>query len=355
MFQRIPLLVLLALLACCSGWARAQNLQADQQAYCSYLSEQAKAQSDLLRTPNAIGGFTQPETGLPTQVVAGASLNLSNLRKSGITLEEARRNCDDYKASTDVQLVLQYAISNLEKGALTHRLSLIEQATQSLNALIDETGKMIAAQNMTRPMLQALVSDRIKLESDRADTESKIAALYVPALSSRPLKQQVAAKQAGDEEEQRAQAKLQRQNNWDVALSVGMHQQVNPAAGGLEPYGQVTVSYNLASRAIDRHLDRSIDAYSDWKKVQESDAARGMEILRGQVEGNIAAQQKRFEALQQETGAMDKDLQVTANADTSASLDYHNQLAATQLLLGIETGDAAFRLEHLREFLSKNF
>lgn len=355
MSHRIPLLVLVVSLACGASGTRAQNLQADQQAYCSYLSEQAKAQSDLLRTPNAIGGFTQPETGLPTQVVAGASLNLSNLRKGGITLEEARRNCDDYKAATDVQLALQYAISSLEKSALTYRLSLIEQATQSLNALIDQTAKMIAAQNMTRPMLQALVSDRIKLESDRADTESKIAALYVPALSSRPLKQQVAAKQAGDVEEQRVQAKLQRQNNWDVALSVGMHQQVNPAAGGLEPYGQVTVSYNLASRAIDRHLDRSIDAYSDWKKVQESDAARGMEILRGQVEGNIAAQQKRFEALQQETGAMDKDLQLTANADTSASLDYHNQLAASQLLLGIETGDAAYRLEHLREFLSRNF
>jgi DNA-binding transcriptional MerR regulator len=355
MSQRIPLLVLVASLACSGRWARAQNLQADQQAYCSYISEQAKAQSDLLRTPNALGGFTQPDTGLPTQVVAGASLNIANLRRAGLTLEEARKNCDDYKASTDVQLMLQYSISSLEKDALSHRLTLIEQASQSLNALIDQTTKMIAAGNMTRPMLQALVGDRIKLESDRADTESKIAALYVPLLSSQPLKQQVATKQAGDVEEQRTQANLQRQNNWDVALSVGMHQQVNPAAGGPEPYGQVTVSYNLASRAIDRHLDRSITAYSDWKKVQEGDAARGMEILRGQVEGNIAAQQKRLESLQRETGVMNKDLQLTSNADTSASLDYHNQLAATKLLLGIETGDAAYRLEYLRGFLSSNF
>lgn len=355
MSHRIPLLVLVASLACGATGTRAQNLQADQQAYCSYLSEQARAQSDLLRTPSALAGFTQPETGLPTQVVAGASLSLSSFRKAGITLDEARKNCDAYKASTDVQLVLQYAISSIEKDALTHRLTLIEHATQSLNALIDQTSKMIAAENMTRPMLQALMGDRIKLESDRADTESKIAALYVPTLSSQPLKQQVAAKQAGDVEEQRAQAKLQRQNNWDVALSVGTHQQVNPAAGGPEPYGQVTVSYNLASRAIDRHLDRAVDAYSDWKKVQESDVERGTQILRGQLEGSIAAQQKRLEALQQEIGALDKDLQLTANADTSASLDYHNQLAATQLLLAIETGDSAYRLEHLRAFLSKNF
>jgi hypothetical protein len=355
MSQRIPLLFLIASILSGAQCARSQTLQADQQAYCTYLSEQARAQSDLLRTPAAVGGLTQPETGLPTQVVAGASLSLSNLRKAGITLQEARANCADYKAQSNVQLSLQYAIPELEKGALTHRLTLIDHANQSLDAMIGQTTKMIAAGNMTRPMLQELVTDRIKLESDRADTESKIAALYVPALSGQPLKQQVALKLAGDVEEQRSQARLQRQNNWDVALSVGTHQQVNPAAGGPEPYGQVSVTYNLASHAIDRHLDRAVHAYGDWKKVQESDASRGLEILRGQLESNIGAQQRRLDTLQQEVSSMDKDLQLTANPNTSASLDYHNQLAATQLLLGIEIGDASYRLDRLREFLSRNF
>jgi hypothetical protein len=59
--------------------------------------------------------------------------------------------------------------------------------------------------------------------------------------------------------------------------------------------------------------------------------------------------------LQQESKSLDRDLQLTANPDTSASLDYHNQLAATQLLLGVETGDAEYRLEHVRQFLSRNF
>lgn len=355
MSGRFLLLVFVAYLACGAQRARAQTLQADQQAYCTYLSEQAKAQSDLLRTPAAVAGLTQPETGLPTQVVAGASLSLANLRKAGITLQEARSNCADYKAQSDVQLALQYAITELDKDALTHRLALIDRATQSLNAMIDQTTKIIAAGNMTRPMLQELVTNRIKLESDRADTESMIAALYVPALASGPLKQQVAVKLAADVEEQRSLATLQRQNSWDVALSVGTHQQINPAAGGPEPYGEVSLTYNLARRAIDRHLDRAVTAYGDWKKVQESDASRGLEILRGQLESNIEAQQRRLDALHQESSSLDKDLQLVATPDTSASLDYRNQLAATQLLLGIETGDASYRLEHLRQFLSTNF
>jgi len=48
-------------------------------------------------------------------------------------------------------------------------------------------------------------------------------------------------------------------------------------------------------------------------------------------------------------------LQLVSNVDTTAALDFHNQLTNTQLLLGIETGDASFRMEQLQEFLRKNY
>lgn len=83
MVRRNSILFLLAvLLLTASVRASAQNLEADQQAYCAYLAEQSKAQSYFLRSPTALAGFTQPETGLPTQFVAGASLSLSNLKKA---------------------------------------------------------------------------------------------------------------------------------------------------------------------------------------------------------------------------------------------------------------------------------
>jgi hypothetical protein len=332
-----------------------QNLLADSQAYCKYLTEQAHAQSDLLRTPNALGAFTQPETGLPTQLVVGATLSVSSFQKAGITLDIARKNCDLYKASTGVQQYLQYAAAGLEKDALRNRLDLIDQATKTLDELIDKTSRMVDAQNMTRPMLWALKTNKIKLESDRADTQSKIAAIYLPPLSEQPLKVQVADKQASDKNEQKATAKLARQNNWDVALAVGAHQQINPLSDGVQPYGQVTVTYNLASRAIDRHLDRSVEAYTDWKKVQEGDVVRNVETLRAQVTGNIAAQESRLKSLQEEAAQVEKDLHLIGDVDTAAGLDFRNQLTSTKLLLGIETGDASFRLEHLKEFLNKNY
>lgn len=334
--------------------ALAQN-QADSLAYCSYVMEQAEAQRDLLRTPIAFGGFTQPETGLPMQLVGGGSLGLSAFRRAGLTMDVARKNCELYKASTVAEQDVQYAISNLEREALRNRLRLIDHASLSLAALMEKTAKMVEAQNATRLMLFNVQTTKIKLEADRADTASKISAIYVPPLSDKPLKELVAQKQNGEASEQKAIDKLTRQNNWDVALSVGVHQQVNPVYYGPQPYGAVSVNYNLSSHWINKHLDRAVDSYNDWKKAQEGDVVRNAEVLRQQLVDGIAVQETRLKSLQEESDELDKNLQLIGQPDTSAALDFYNQLTAAQLLLQIETGDSKFRLDRLHEYLAKNY
>lgn len=329
--------------------------QADQQAYCAYVMEQAQAQRDLLRTPTAAAGVTQPETGLPVETVAGASLGLSDFRKSGLTIDAARKQCDLYKATTAAQQTVQYAFTSLEKEALTNRLALIDQASKSLDELMQKTSQMVAAQNATQPMLFSLQTTKIKLDADRADTQLKISALYFPALSDKPLKELVTEKQMDESNEQKALDKIDRQNNWDVALSVGVHQQVNPAAYGPQPYGAVTITYNLGSHAIDKHLDRAAEDYDAWKQVQEGDVVRGMEVLRQQLTDSIRVQQSKLASLEDESSQIEKNLELVANPDTSAAFDFHNQLAAAQLLLQIESGDASFRIQRLREFIARNF
>lgn len=332
----------------------AQNSQ-DAHVYCTYVLEQAQAQRDLLRTPTALGGLTQPETGLPTQVVGGASLGLSSLKKAGLTMNAARKNCDLYKATSAAQQDVQYAITALEKDSLRNRLGLIDQASKQLDALMDKMREIIKAQNATRTMLFSLQATKIRLDADRADTQSKIAALYAPSLSEKSLKELLAEKQNSELSEQLAQDKLSRQNNWDVALQVGMHQQVNPVAEGPQPYGAVSISYNLASHAIDKHLDRAAAAYSDWKRVQEGDVARNAEVLRQQLVDDIAANEAKLKSLEQQDQEISNDLTAVATPETSAALDFHNQLTAAQLLLQIEIGDANYRTAHLREYLAKNY
>ncbi len=327
----------------------------DQQAFCRYVTEQAAAQRELLITPNAIAGITQPNTGLPMQAVWGVSGSLSGVRKGVLTMDAARKNCELYSATTSTQQDIQYALPSLEKQALQHRLELIQQAAASLDALSAETAKMVETQNMTRVMAFVLQTTKIKLHGDRADTQSKIVSLYTPPLSGRPVKELVAEKQSREVKEQKALDKLNRQNDWDVALSVGAHQQISPWVDSKGAYGEVSVSYNLASHAINKHLDQAAEAYDDWKKVQEGDVARNAEILKDQVVSGIAVQDSRLKALQKEQKEIESNLQLVGSADTTAGLDFRNQLTTAQLLLRIEIGDASFRFEELREFLRRNF
>ena len=327
----------------------------EQQSYCKYVTEEAAAQRNLLRTPNAIAGLTQPNTGLPTQLVWGVSGSLSNVRKAGLTMDEARKNCALYGAASSAQRAIQYALPSLEKEALQHRLGLIEKASENLEALLTMTRKMLEAQNVTRPMAFALQTTKIKLEADRADTQSRITAIYAPQVGDTPLKELVAEKQGSEANERRALDRLARQNNWDVALSVGAHQQVNPLVGNQGAYGEVTVSYNLASHAINKHLDQAASAYDDWKKVQEGDVTRNAENLKQQVMSGLSVQDGRLKALQEEQKQIESNLQLLGRAETSAAMDFFNQLSTAQLLLGIEIGDASFRLERLKEFLGRNF
>ncbi len=327
----------------------------DQQAYCKYVTQQAAAQRDLLRTPDAVAGFTQPNTGLPTQIVWGVTGSLSNVRKAGLTMDAARKDCELYTASASAQQAIEYALPSLEKQALQHRLGLIQQASDNLDSLFATTTKMLDAQNMTRPMAFALQTTKIKLEADRADTQAKIVAIYTPQLSDRPVKDLVAEKQGSEENERRAIYKLNRQNDWDVALSVGAHQQVNPLIGNPGAYGEVTVSYNLASHAINKHLDQAATAYDDWKKVQEGDVFRNAEVLKQQVVNSISVQDNRLKALQEQQKQIENNLQLLGHAETSAALDFLNQLTTAKLLLEIEIGDSGYRLNSLKDFLGRNF
>jgi hypothetical protein len=328
---------------------------ADSQKYCSYVVEQALAQRDLLRTPIGFIGTTQPETGLPMQVVGGASLGLSNVKKASLAMDVARKNCALYTSTLGAQESTQYATAYLEKDALQHRLTLIEQASKSLDGLIEKTAEMVKAQNATRVMLFNLQTTKIKLDADRADTQSKISALYTPPLSDTPLKDLVSEKQRREEEEQKSLGRFSRQNNWDVALSVGIHQQVNPIAQGAQPYGAVSINYNFASRTIDRHLDNAAESYTEWKKVQDSDVVRSMEILRQQLQSSISVQQAKLKSLQQESVEISQNLQILGEPDTSAAFDYQNQLTAAQLLLQVEIGDANFRIQSFQVYLARNY
>lgn len=329
-----------------------------QAAFCKYVQEQASAQRDILRTPSAVVGPIQPSTGTAPQLVFGLSSSIADMRKAGLTMKAARTTCDLYRASVEAEQHIQYAFPLIEKEILRHRLDLIDQATQELNAQMADEEKMVAAQNLTRPAVYSLQEARLRLDMSRTAALTGITSPYVPTLSDTPLRELIGDKLATEEANQTAVARLQKQNGWDLQLTGGAHRQIGdltPTTKTTGVYTTFSLTYNLSRHSANEHLDKSVSAYVDWKKTQFDDVAHQAIILKKQIEETIVIQEGQLKVLLDHQAQLQKDLDSLEGVETSNALAFRNQLVASKTVLRVDVQDVQFRLSRLRQYLTDNF
>jgi hypothetical protein len=327
--------------------------------YCNYVTEQAAAQRDLLRSPSLLAGPTQPSTGTPPQLVFGISDSLSDIEKSRLVMKVAKTNCALYKATNETQMHLIYALPALEKEILRHRLELIQATSDKLDSLLLENMKLVEAQNLARPALYPLEGAKVRLDTSRTAALTGMASPYVPPLSDTPLKVLIADKMEKESANLQASNKLEKQGTWDIKLGGGTHRQitslVGPAVSSVGAYGEFSVTYNLGRRAINRHIDQSESAYADWKRTQFDDVAYQGEILKHQIMDTLETEKTQLVVLHNHGQEIEADLRTLEGVDTSNAIAFRNQLISDQMVLRVEIGDLEFRMVKLREFLDRNF
>jgi hypothetical protein len=350
-----PALLSAALILLLSSPAFSQT--EEQNAYCAYVQQQAAAQRTLLLTPAAVGGFIRSNIGNEAQLYWGVSNSLANYSKAKLTMEAATQNCDAYRATIGAALRIQYASNGLEREALRHRAESLQQAIEQLDIILARNLKLVEVKNATQPMLYTVESVRAKLVADRANSQLKAALLYVPDyVNDLPLKQLVLEKQRSESEAQRREAVLNRQSTWDLRLEAGGRRRLSSVLpNSVEPYGEATFIYNIGSHSSNKHIDKAVAAYSDWKKAQEGEVTRNAQILEQQIRQSIAVQEAELQALQQQEEEIDRNLQRIAAIDTPAAFGFANQLDADKIVLRVEIKDVKFRLQQLKDYIEKNF
>lgn len=331
----------------------------EQQAYCQYLAEQAKAQRDLLRTPSALAGPIQPSTGTPPQMIVGVTESLSDLRKSSTVMRIAETGCDLYSAQSEAQKSLTYALPSIEKQVLQNRLALIQNASDQLDALIADNQKLVDSHELTRQSLYILETAKVRLDANRTDTLTGLTTPYVPDLSPIPLKKLVIETIETDSDNQVAQSDLAKESTWDIKVSGGAHYQIStPNQTNANPtgaYGEFSITYNFGKHAIDSHLDRAETAYSKWKINQFDNVFTESRVLEEQIRDTIEIQSKQLEILRAHEIQIDQNLDLLTNVDTSTSLAFKNQLLADKITLGVDIQDVQFRIAALQKYLEENF
>jgi len=337
-----------------SSFAESNDAQAS---YCKYIMEQAEAERDILRTPSAVVGPTQPSTGTPAQIMFGMSSSVADIKKSGLTMNAARTTCKLYGAATEAQQHIYYALPLIEKDAVRHRLQLIQEASEQLDAMEAKDSKLVEVQNLTRQDVYHLQSARTRLDMSRASILTG-ATFYVPELSNTPLRVLIGDKLNAEEANQKALVQLTKQKSWDVQLSAGGRRQLGDVNSNISPagaYGTFSFTYNLSRQSADRHLDNSVSAYTDWKKSQVDDVAHQALLLKKQIEASIEIQKEQLRRLTEHDTQLTKDIASLDQVETGHALSFRNQLVADQVILRVDVGDIQFRLAQLQQYLADNF
>jgi hypothetical protein len=355
--KQTALLIATVLVGCTAVFA-GEN-EAAEKAYCKYAVEQANAQHDLLRSPSAIVGPTQPSVGTPPQIIFGLTGSLANNLKAPLTTRAARAACDLYVATTEAQQRIYFAAAEMERDALAHRLDLLQQGSDQLGKLIRDEEKMVLAQNVTRPALYYLQAARAGLDMRRS---SALAGLlpYTPTMSAVPLRVLVSNKIHADEANQKAISNLAKESGWDLVVAGGgRHQlaQFNSPTNVSEfgAFGEVSLTYNLGRHSANQHLDRAASEYVDSKNNQFDDVARQSAALKKQIVDTISFLRPQLATLLEHDSDIEKLLRSIEELDTSSALAFKNQLLADQIVLRIDIGDIQFRLDRLQSYLHDNF
>jgi hypothetical protein len=344
--------VYVSIVVVCLVLVKCSHCQFVQDSFCKYTMEQAEANRDILRTPSALTGFVQP-AGVAPELVFGATSSLSGIKQSGLTMKAATTTCTLQRTTVEAQQAILYALPTMERDAVLARAQLVGVADLQLNTMEAEANKMVDAQNLTRPAVYFLRQARVGLDI------SVKAPSAVPVVSSTPLRVLIGNKMASEEANQKALAHLSKQTSWDFSLSAGVHRQVTagttPTSTETGPYGTFTLSYNLARKATNRHIDKSVAAYVAYKGEQVDDVAQQALLLKKQLETMVSAQQVQLVNLRAYLDGNAKDLKSLEGVETSNALMFRNQLLADQVVLGVEMGDVQFRLNEAQRFLIENF
>jgi hypothetical protein len=356
----VKVLSLVGIVLILSIGVRAVDEQTAQSAYCKYVMEEASAQRDLLRSPIVIAGPTQPSGGTPPEMVFGLTYSIADVRKASLSMKAASAACGLYGSATSAQEHVHFATALIEKDALMHRLDLIQQAAEKLQALEREEEKVVEAQNLTRRATYYLEAASARLDMSRTSALTELMGTFVPELNDVPIRVLVGNKERGDQAYQRAQANLAKESGWDLKVAAGGRQQLgqfNSSAtiSELGAFGEFTLSYNLGRHAANNHVEKSVPAFMAWKAAQFDDVAQQSADLRRQFEDTATVLRQQLKVLLQHDSDLDKALKSLDGLDSSNALTFRDQLRADQLVLRVDIGDMQYRLDLLDGYVRKNF
>ncbi|MDR0479350.1 MAG: hypothetical protein LBH31_06025, partial [Burkholderiaceae bacterium] len=340
--------------------ARAQSVaEAEKQAYCQYVQDQAAAQRTLDTGVQVYGQLGQSSNNTTKQAVVGLQESLSRNLQGISATRIGVLECTLYRATVDVDRATKYRLAAIAQRVGTQRVKGLGNsgALKVLNEEIAATQKRMGAGDATLADLMAL-TDR------RATVMTQLRAAQNDAIQPVPDLPDVNLDQAMVRIDQATLA-LQKELNhqqtlqtWDLALIGGVQKPLaDMPAGtstGMQPFVGLTVSYNLSAQAYRRKLDNATASLMALRRQQNDQLYQRVSMLKKTLADNLKMAQDSLPVLTDEFNRLSATYARLQKLDTPESVRMRTQIRVSLALAKAELDATRTQITLLSDYHAQN-
>lgn len=339
--------ILLVLCAAYPAYAQSSS-EAEKQAYCDYVTAEAKAERTLDTGLQAYAQIGQTDSDAAKQTVVGIQKSLSKHLQGVSATRVAVHECELYRARHDVELATRYRLASIDQRIAQMRVTDLKDVLSIADEEITATRKRVDAGDATIADVMALTQQRQALFIQYRAAQSAVATQVIPELQPLNLNQSLA--QIDDatlalQDELNHKAELQ---TWDVALLAGAQTPFGRIPAGAstrtQPYAALTATYNFNATAYRRELGDATTALIEMQHQQNDELFQKVYALQTAMADSLKAEQDNLPALEDDTRRLNDQYTRIRSIDSPESLKIRPTVRISLAVAAMELHIARYKI-----------
>lgn len=278
------------------------SADAEKQAYCQYVQDQADAERTLDTGVEGFGRLGQSDSNPSLkQVVVGVSKSLSRHLRGVSATRAAQLECELYSRTLNVDRFVKYGMPSIDRQVAIQQVADLKDVLDILNEEIMSADKRLQSGNGTLSDLLTLRQQRDRMAAQYVAAKTEVASQPIPEVPHIDLKQAIAQIDETTLDLQDELNHKQKLQAWDVSLVGGMQKPISGTpvntSTGYQPFVSVTFTYNFNAASYGRKLDNATRSLMTMRHQLNDELAQKVDGLQRSMADRLAVQQENLPQL----------------------------------------------------------
>ncbi|OUL92992.1 hypothetical protein [Paraburkholderia hospita] len=326
MHLKIQRVFVCALLTTLSAAAIAQSsADAEKQAYCQYVQDQADAERTLDTGVEGFGRLGQSDSNPSLkQVVVGLSKSLSKHLQGMSATRAAQLECELYGRTLSVDRAVKYGMPAIDKQLAVAQAADLKDVVDILNEEIESADKRLRSGNGVLSDVLTLRQQRDQVLTQYTAAKTEVASQQIPDVPQIDLKQALARIDETTLDLQDELNHKQKLQAWDVSLVGGMQKPISGVpvntSTGYQPFVSVTFTYNFNAVSYGRKLDNATRSLMTMRRQLNDELAQKVDGMQRSMADRLSVQKESLPSLLDEQSRLSGEYERLRKLDSPEAL-----------------------------------